>query len=81
MAKRPATERQAGRIKRIVRDRGFGFIASDQGMEFFFHRSALAQGVFDTLVEGERVTFDAAQGDKGPRAANVLVNRTDGPRG
>jgi cold shock protein len=78
MAKRPATDRQAGRVKRIVRERGFGFIASDQGIEFFFHRSALAQGVFDTLVEGERVTFDGGQTDKGPRAANVLVDRTDG---
>ena len=59
-----------GQIKRLVRDRGFGFIRDDGGQEWFFHRSAV-QGNFDQLDEGQRVTFDEEPSAKGPRAANV----------
>jgi CspA family cold shock protein len=58
-----------GTIKRLVRDKGFGFIADQKGMEYFFHQSACQS--FDTLREGQAVTFDAGQGPKGPRAENV----------
>jgi cold shock protein len=61
----------SGMIKRLVRDRGFGFIRDDGGQEWFFHRSAVAQGVFDELAEGQRVSFDEEESAKGPRAGNV----------
>jgi CspA family cold shock protein len=60
-----------GTIKRIIRDRGFGFIRSAEGQEVFFHRSGLKQLTFDTLKEGESVEFDMERGEKGPRATNV----------
>ncbi len=62
-----------GTIKRLVRDRGFGFILSQDGTELFFHRSALQGQAFDTLTEGQAVEFDVERGDKGPRAANMKV--------
>ena len=63
-----------GTIKRLVRDRGFGFIRDDGGQEWFFHRSSV-QGSFDQLNEGQRVSFDEEPSAKGPRAGNV---RSDG---
>ena len=63
-----------GTIKRLVRERGFGFIQGHDGVELFFHRSALQGEAFDTLSEGQAVTFDVEKGDKGPRAANMKVS-------
>jgi CspA family cold shock protein len=60
-----------GTIKRVIRDRGFGFIRTNDGQEVFFHRSSLHQLSFDGLKEGETVEFEIEQGEKGPRAANV----------
>jgi CspA family cold shock protein len=60
-----------GTIKRLVNDKGFGFVAAADGSEYFFHQSACDQ--FDSLREGQNVTFDAGQGPKGPRAENVRV--------
>ena len=60
-----------GSIKRIVRDRGFGFIRSTEGQEVFFHRSSLQQLNFDSLKEGDNVDFDMERGEKGPRATAV----------
>jgi CspA family cold shock protein len=61
-----------GTIKRLT-DKGFGFIASGDGTEYFFHQSA-CQGVrYDELREGQRVSFTVGQGPKGPRAENVKV--------
>jgi CspA family cold shock protein len=60
-----------GTIKRIIRDRGFGFISAEDGKEVFFHRSALAEENFDTLEEGADVEFDTEKGPKGLRAVNV----------
>lgn len=64
----------SGTIKRMVRDRGFGFIRDDGGQEWFFHRSAVAQGAFDQLSEGQHVSFDEEASAKGPRAANVRAD-------
>ena len=58
-------------IKRLVSDKGFGFVAAADGQEYFFHQSAVAGGQFDQLREGQAVTFDTGQGPKGPRAENV----------
>jgi CspA family cold shock protein len=62
-----------GTIKRLVRDKGFGFVASDSGDEYFFHSSACVGVRFDDLHEGQPITFDARQGPKGPRAENIRV--------
>jgi len=58
-----------GTIKRLVSDKGFGFIMADSGQEYFFHQTACAS--FDSLREGQAVTFQTGQGPKGPRAENV----------
>ena len=60
-----------GTIKRMVSDKGFGFVAAADGQEYFFHQSAVAGGQFDQLREGQAVTFETGQGPKGPRAENV----------
>ena len=60
-----------GTIKRVIRDRGFGFIRSTDGQEVFFHRSSLQQLNFDGLKEGETVEFEMERDEKGPRATNV----------
>ncbi len=62
-----------GTIKRLVSDKGFGFIAAADGMEYFFHQSACSGVAFDELREGQSVTFDKGQGPKGPRAENVRL--------
>ena len=61
-----------GTIKRMT-DRGFGFIATAEGTEYFFHQSACAGTRFDDLQEGQAVSFTIGQGPKGPRAENVNV--------
>ena len=58
-----------GTIKRLVFEKGFGFVADENGSEYFFHQSAAAS--FDSLREGQAVTFQPGQGPKGPRAENV----------
>ncbi len=60
-----------GTVKRLVRERGFGFILGSDGVELFFHRSALQGGAFDSLTEGQAVEFDVEKGPKGPRAVNL----------
>lgn len=62
---------QNGTIKRLVSDKGFGFVAGSDGNEYFFHQSALNGVSFGELREGEAVTFQTGQGPKGPRAENV----------
>jgi CspA family cold shock protein len=62
----------AGTIKKVVADRGFGFISGDDEKEYFFHRSGLDASLdFDRLQGGESVEFDIEQSPKGPRAMNV----------
>lgn len=61
-----------GTIKKLVGDRGFGFIAAEDGVEYFFHRSALDRALnFDSLQGGERVQFDIEPSQRGPRAQRV----------
>jgi CspA family cold shock protein len=64
-----------GTIKKIVKDKGFGFIVPDDGSdEVFFHRSRLAPKVqFDDLREGDEVEFQVTKGEKGPQANNLKV--------
>jgi CspA family cold shock protein len=63
-------EMPTGTIKKLVADRGFGFIAAEDGKEFFFHRSG-TEGDFDRLQGGEKVTFEVEASPKGPRAKAV----------
>ena len=61
-----------GTVKKIVADRGFGFITADDAKEYFFHRNSLDASLdFDRLNGGEKVEFEIEQSPKGPRAANV----------
>ena len=61
-----------GTIKKLVADRGFGFIAAEDGKEFFFHRSG-TEGDFDSLQGGEKVSFEVEASPKGPRAVSPHV--------
>ncbi len=61
-----------GTIKKVVSDRGFGFITSDDAKDYFFHRNSLDSSLdFDRLTGGERVEFQVTQSPKGPRAESV----------
>jgi len=64
-----------GTIKRIVHDKGFGFIKPDDGTEdVFFHRSRLGPGAqFEDLGEADEVEFQTRPGEKGPQAFNVKL--------
>ncbi len=61
-----------GTIKRLT-DKGFGFIDVGRDKDLFFHSSNVVGTNFDDLREGQNVTFDEAQGPKGPCAENVQV--------
>ena len=64
-----------GTIKKIVRDKGFGFIVPDDGGDdVFFHRTRLGPKVqFEDLREGDEVEFQVRTGDKGPHAVDLKV--------
>ena len=70
---RPTRGAVTGTIKRIVRDKGFGFITPDDGSDdVFFHRSRLGPRIeFEELREGDEVEFQTRPGEKGPQAFNV----------
>ena len=72
MSKRPSN-RIEGTIKRLVTDRGFGFIRIDSGEEFFFHQSVLTNCSFAQLSPNMAVSFVPENGPKGPRASDVTL--------
>ncbi len=61
-----------GTIKKLVSERGFGFITAEDGRDYFFHRSEV-ESDFDRLVGGEKVNFEVEPSPKGPRAKSVRV--------
>ena len=62
-----------GTIKKLVSDRGFGFIDGEQG-DIFFHHSAQEEGTtIEALSEGQDVQYEEGRGPKGPRAENVKL--------
>jgi len=61
-----------GKVKWFDEKKGFGFIEQEDGPDVFVHYSAISGDGFKTLQEGQRVTFDISEGDKGPQATNVL---------
>lgn len=61
-----------GSVKKVVSDRGFGFITADDGKDYFFHRTELDSSLdFDRLSGGEKVAFDVEPSPRGPRAVRV----------
>ena len=58
-----------GTVKFFNNMKGFGFIAGEDGKEYFVHQTGLKEGV--NLQENDSVTFDVEQGDRGPKAVNV----------
>ncbi len=62
-----------GEIKKLIRDRGFGFIRAEDGNEVFFHHSSLEGIEYDSLEEGSKVEFSVERGPKGERATNMRL--------
>ena len=58
-----------GTVKFFNKPKHFGFIAAEDGKEYFVHESGLKEG--NSIAEGDKVSFDVVQGDKGPKAGNV----------
>jgi CspA family cold shock protein len=63
-----------GKIKKLVRERGFGFISDSDGRDVFFHQSSLTGEVnFEMLQEDQQVEFEVEKTPKGPRAVNITI--------
>jgi CspA family cold shock protein len=63
-----------GTIARLIGDRGYGFITTEDGKDIFFHRTALQGLRFDSLKEGQPLEFEVEEGSKGPRAVNIRAS-------
>jgi CspA family cold shock protein len=64
----------SGTVKWFNERKGYGFIEQEEGPDVFVHHSGIAGNGFKSLNEGDRVTFDIEQGEKGPNAVNVRVD-------
>lgn len=62
-----------GVIKKLVSDKGFGFISREDGNDIFFHRTAVEGVDFSELREGQNVEFEVGDGPKGPAAQSVRL--------
>ena len=60
-----------GYVAQLIAEKNYGFIATGNGGELYFHRNAVADGGFDDLREGDPVQYSVAMGDKGPSAGRV----------
>ncbi|WP_445491091.1 cold-shock protein [Niallia sp. 03133] len=60
-----------GKVKWFNAEKGFGFIESTEGQDVFVHFSAIQTEGFKTLEEGQEVTFEIVEGNRGPQASNV----------
>ncbi|MDA8388990.1 MAG: cold-shock protein [Nitrospiraceae bacterium] len=61
-----------GTVKWFNESKGFGFITSKDGRDYFVHYSSIKSNGFKTLVEGDAVTFEVESSPKGPKAVNVV---------
>jgi CspA family cold shock protein len=61
-----------GTVKWFNESKGYGFITQEDGTDVFAHYSAIQGDGFKTLAEGDAVSFDVVEGDKGPKAANIV---------
>ncbi len=64
----------SGIVKWFNASKGYGFIEREDGQDVFVHHTGINMTGFKSLNEGEQVTFDIEQGQKGPAAVNVTVN-------
>jgi cold shock protein len=62
-----------GTVKWFNAEKGFGFITAEDGKDVFAHFSQIKTDGYKTLEEGQKVSFDVAQGQKGPQAENITV--------
>ncbi len=62
-----------GTIRKLVMDKGFGFIQREDGPDVFVHHSDIVSSGFRSLKEGDAVEFEVTEGSKGLKAANVSV--------
>jgi CspA family cold shock protein len=62
-----------GTVKWFNAEKGFGFITAEDGKDIFAHFSQIKTDGYKTLEEGQKVSFDVAQGQKGPQAENITV--------
>lgn len=62
-----------GIVKWFNSEKGFGFITSDEGNDVFVHFSQINKDGFKSLEEGQKVSFEIVDGQKGPQAANVTL--------
>jgi cold shock CspA family protein/ribosome-associated translation inhibitor RaiA len=60
-----------GRVARVFRDQGYGFLTTPDGREIYFHRNSVLNGGFPRLEVGHEVMFAEEQGEKGPQASTV----------
>lgn len=60
-----------GTVKWFNESKGFGFITAEDGTDVFAHFTAIQGEGFKTLTEGDKVSFDIVQGEKGPKAENI----------
>ncbi|GGC87723.1 cold shock protein CspA [Thalassobacillus devorans] len=65
---------QNGTVKWFNAEKGYGFISVEGGDDVFVHFSAINEEGFKSLEEGQSVTFEIVEGDRGPQAANVEKN-------
>ncbi|MCI1859517.1 MAG: cold-shock protein CspD [Sporolactobacillus sp.] len=63
---------QNGKVKWFNAEKGYGFIEVEGGNDVFVHYSAIEGDGFKTLEEGQEVSFDIVEGNRGPQAANVV---------
>jgi CspA family cold shock protein len=61
-----------GKVKWFNETKGYGFIQKDDGEDVFVHYSSVQGDGFKTLAEGQRVSFDVVEGERGPKATNVV---------
>lgn len=61
-----------GKVKWFNQKKGYGFIVNDEGGDVFVHHTAISGEGFRTLNEGDSVSFDIEEEEKGPKAANVV---------
>ena len=66
-------QRVSGTVKWFNDDKGFGFIEREDGKDVFVHHSAISMEGFKSLKEGQKVTMEVTEGQKGPQAENVIA--------